>query len=226
MTVPPAPGAALRHIAVEGVIGVGKTTLALRLADHLGAELLREQPADNPFLERFYAEGAAYALPAQLCFLVERARQMQALAEPEMFARTVVSDYLFDKDTIFARLNLDDEEFRLYGLIHAHVAPRVPAPHLVVWLRAPVAVLQERIRRRGIGMEQLIPAGYLERLDDAYAAHFAAYRAAPLLALDTERFHPAASGADFAELLRRIDAVLAGGAAPGLAPRPPAGVSG
>lgn len=213
MTAPapqPSPGGGPRHIAVEGVIGVGKTTLALRLAAHLQAQLVREQPEDNPFLERFYAEGTAWALPVQLFFLIQRARQLQELAQPEMFAPTVVSDYLFDKDAIFARLNLSDEEYGLYGRIHAYVAPRVPAPQLVVWLRAPVETLLGRIRRRGIGMEQLIPARYLERLDEAYVAHFAAYRAAPVLAVDTERFHPAADGADFAALMRRIDAALSG----------------
>lgn len=195
---------ALRHVAVEGVIGVGKTTLALRLAAHWGAELVREQPEENPFLERFYREGAAYALPVQLFFLFQRAWQQRAVAQPGIFSPCVVSDYLFDKDHLFARLNLSDEEYGFYAQIHARLAPRVPAPDLVIWLRAPTATLLERIRQRGIRMEQRIEAGYLERLADAYAQHFAAYRAAPLLVLDTERFHPAASDADFAELLRLL----------------------
>ncbi len=195
-----------RHIAVEGVIGVGKTTLAVRLAAHLQAELLCEQPADNPFLERFYGDDAGYALPAQLFFLLQRVRQLQVLAQPGMFTAAVVSDYLFDKDALFARLNLSDEEYVLYARIHAWLVPRVPPPHVVIWLRAPVPVLLERIRRRGIGMEQGIRADYLERLAEAYAAHFAAYRAAPVVAIDTERFHPAASDGDLAELLRRIAA--------------------
>jgi deoxyguanosine kinase len=197
----------LRHIAVEGVIGVGKTTLAVRLAAHLQAGLLCEQPADNPFLERFYeGDGAGYALPAQLFFLFQRLRQLRVLAQPGLFTAAVVSDYLFDKDALFARLNLSDEEYALYRHVHSRLAPRVPPPHVVVWLRAPVPVLLERIRCRGIGMEQRIGAVYLERLADAYAAHFAAYRAAPVVAIDTERFHPAASDGDFAELLRRIAA--------------------
>ena len=210
MSAPAADGGSACHIAVEGVIGVGKTTLALRLAAHLQARLVREQPEENPFLARFYAEGAAWALPVQLHFLLQRARQLQEPVRPEMSAPTVVSDYLFDKDAIFARLNLSDEEYGLYARIHGCVAPRVSAPRLVVWLRAPVATLLGRIRGRGIGMERLIPAAYLQRLDDAYAAHFAAYRAAPVLAVDTERFHPAADAADFAELMRRIDAALSG----------------
>lgn len=197
-----------RHIAVEGAIGVGKTTLAVRLARHFRAVLVREQPEDNPFLERFYGDASGYALQAQLFFLFQRARQQQALAQPQIFAPQAVSDYLFDKDELFAGLNLSDEEYRLYARIHAWIAPRVPAPDLVLWLRAPTALLLERIRRRGIRMEQRIAPGYLDRLADAYAAHFAAYRAAPVLAIDTEGFHPAADEADFAALLARIERAL------------------
>ena len=211
---PPSPDAGgaggLRYIAVDGIIGVGKSTLALRLAAHLGAELICERPDENPFLERFYREGAAYALPVQLVFLLQRAGQLQLLAQPGRFAPCVVSDYLFDKDALFARLNLSDEEFRLYALLHARLAPGVPVPQLVIWLRAPMPTLLDRIRRRGIRMEQRIAADYLERLEAAYAAHFAGYRAAPVLAVETEGFHPAASDADFDELLRRMAAAVAG----------------
>ncbi len=200
----------LRYIAVEGVIGVGKTTLAVRLAAFLHAELVCERPDDNPFLERFYRDGSVHALPAQVFFLLQRAAQLQRLAQPAMFAPCAVSDYLFDKDALFARLNLSDEEYLLYMLLHGRLAPSVPAPQLVLWLRAPMPTLLARIRRRGIRMEQRIAADYLERLDDAYTRHFADYRVAPVLAIETERFHPAASDADFDELLRRMAAAIAG----------------
>jgi deoxyadenosine/deoxycytidine kinase len=194
------------HIAVEGPIGVGKSSLALRLARHLNAELMLEQPAENPFLQRFYADMPGYAFQTQLFFLFQRMRQMQALAQPSVFAAQVVSDFLFAKDAIFARLNLSDDEHRLYQQMYAQLAPQVREPDLVIWLQAPASVLLQRIRRRGIAMEQAIESAYLERLADAYAAHFHAYDGAPVFAVATERFNPAERDADFALLLERLAA--------------------
>ena len=114
-----------RHIAIEGPIGVGKSTLARKLAAHLGADLMLEQPQENPFLDRFYEDMPGYAFQTQLAFLFQRVKQMQAVAQPGMFANAVVSDFLFEKDAIFARLNLSDDEFRLYFQMYEQVAPQV-----------------------------------------------------------------------------------------------------
>lgn len=195
-----------RHIAIEGPIGVGKSSLARRLASHLGAELLLEQPLDNPFLERFYGDMAGYALQVQLAFLFQRVKQVRQLAQPGMFAQAIVSDYVFAKDALFARLNLSDDEYRLYAQMHGQVAPQVPEPDLVIWLQAGPATLMQRIRQRGIGMEQGIGEDYLQRLADAYVEYFHAYDAAPVFAVGTEGFNPVESDADFAVFIERLTA--------------------
>lgn len=195
-----------RHIAIEGPIGVGKSSLARRLASHLGAELLLEQPLDNPFLERFYGDMPGYALQVQLAFLFQRVKQVRQLAQPGMFAQAIVSDYVFAKDALFARLNLSDDEYRLYAQMHAQVAPQVPEPDLVIWLQAGPATLMQRIRRRGIGMEQGIGEDYLQRLADAYVEYFHAYDAAPVFAVGTEHFNPVENDADFAVFVERLAA--------------------
>jgi len=195
-----------RHIAVEGPIGVGKSTLAARLARHLGAEPMFERPAENPFLQRFYADMPGYAFQTQLFFLLQRWGQMQVLAQPSVFGSAVVSDFMFAKDAIFARLNLSDEEHRLYRQMVAHLALRVREPDLVIWLQAPTSTLLQRIRRRAISMEQGIAPDYLERLAGAYAAHFEAYEGAPVFAVATEHFNPAERDADFALLIERLAA--------------------
>jgi deoxyadenosine/deoxycytidine kinase len=195
-----------RHIAIEGPIGVGKSSLARKLGVHLGADLLLERADENPFLERFYADVPGYALQTQLFFLFQRMKQMRALAQPGMFASGVVSDFLFAKDALFARLNLDDEEHRLYAQIQAQLAPQVAEPDLVVWLQASPSALLQRIHQRGIPMERAIDADYLQRLCDAYVEHFRAYAGAPVLAVVTDRFNPLDRAADFALLLERMTA--------------------
>ena len=194
-----------RHIAIEGAIGVGKSTLARRLAAHLGAELLLEQAEENPYLDRYYDDPAGYAFQTQVFFLFQRVRQVSALAQTGMFAPVVVSDYMFAKDGLFARMTLSDEEFALYRQMYAQVEPRVPQPDLVIWLQAPVAHLMQRIRQRGIAMEQRIAAAYLERLDAAYAGYFETFERAPVLVVQTANFHPAAREADFRALMDAID---------------------
>lgn len=152
------------HIVVEGPIGVGKTTLAKRLADSLQAELILERPEQNPFLERYYRDPVNAALPAQLYFLLERARTAQALRQGDMFAPRRVVDFLLDKDRLFAQLTLNDDELRLYEQIYASLTLDAPAPDLVIYLQAPVDVLLERIAKRGIAYEQAIGRAYLSRL--------------------------------------------------------------
>ena len=195
-----------RHIAVEGPIGVGKSSLARRLAVHLGADLLLEQPEENPFLHRFYEDMPGYAFQTQLFFLFQRLKQMQAAAQPGMFASGVVADFLFAKDALFARLNLSDDEFRMYATMYAHAAPQVREPDLVIWLQASPETLMERIRRRNLRMEQGIPPEYLQRLCDAYVEYFHVYDGAPVFALGTEHFNPIDRDADFALLLQRLAA--------------------
>ena len=193
-----------RFIAVEGPIGVGKTTLASRLAATLGAELVLERPEENPFLERFYRNPRAGALPAQLYFLFQRLQQLSALKQPDLFAPVRVADYLIDKDRLFARTTLDEEEYRLYEQVYGHMASDVPRPDLVIYLQARVDVLLGRIARRGVRYEQFISRAYLERLNDAYARFFHDYDATPLLIVNAAAIDLAASDADYEELLAAV----------------------
>ena len=196
--------ARFRHIAVEGPIGAGKTTLAHLLAARIGAELMLEQPAENPFLDRFYDDMPGYAFQTQLFFLFQRLKQVQAAAQPGMFASAVVGDFLFAKDSLFARLTLSDDEFRLYSQMYAQIAPQVREPDLVVWLQAAPATLLQRIRGRALRMEQGLTAEYLQRLCDAYVEYFHAYEGAPVFAIGTEHFNPVDREADFETLLQRL----------------------
>ena len=193
-----------RYIAIEGPIGAGKSSLARRLAERLGAELLLEQAEANPFLERFYDDVAGYAFQTQLFFLFQRLKQVQTLSQTGMFSRGVVSDFLFAKDALFARLNLSDDEYRLYAQMYAQVVPQVPQPDLIIWLQAAPQTLLRRIRRRGIAMEQGITEAYLQRLCDAYVEHFRSHEGAPVFTVVTEHFDPLGRAADFELLLARL----------------------
>lgn len=193
-----------RFIVIEGPIGVGKTTLASKLANALAAELILEHADDNPFLERFYRNPRAGALPTQLYFLFQRAQQMSALKQQDLFTPLRIADYLIDKDRLFARTTLEDEEYRLYEQVQAKLAIDAPRPDLVVYLQAPVDVLLARIARRGIRYEQFIDRAYLERLNDAYARFFHEFEAAPLLIVNAAAIDPIGSEADFEELLTAI----------------------
>ncbi len=197
---------ALRHIAIEGVIGVGKSSLARRLGAHLNAELMMETPDENPFLERFYADQPGYAFQTQLSFLFQRLKQVQGMSQPGMFSPVIVSDFVFAKDSLFAQLNLSDEEFRLYSHMYTQAAQQVPEPDLVIWLQASPATLLSRVQRRGIRMESSIDEGYLSRLCTTYAEHFASYDGAPVFTVDTERFNPANQEADFSTLIQVLSA--------------------
>lgn len=193
-----------RYVVVEGPIGVGKTSLARRLAASWNAELVLEQAEANPFLERFYRDPASSALPAQLHFLFQRSQQLSALRQDDLFAALRVADYLLEKDRLFARVTLDETEFALYEQVYARMVVDPPRPDLVIYLQAPVDVLLERISRRRIQAEQLIERAYLEKLNDAYARFFHDYDAAPLLIVNAATLDPLASEEDYAELLGAI----------------------
>lgn len=200
------PFARFRHIAIEGPIGVGKSSLTRKLAARFGARAFFEKPEENPYLERYYAAGTEdlsanpYALQTQLFFLFQRLEQMRELAQGGMFDGGLVSDFTFEKDALFARLTLGDEDHGLYTQIYRRYAPRVPAPDLVIWLQAPTPTLRARIARRGLAMEQGIADDYLQQLADAYRPHFEA-SPVPWLAIDTEAFNPAERETDMARLL-------------------------
>ncbi len=200
----PSPFERYRHIVIEGPIGAGKTSLARLLAERFGAETVLEEPADNPFLERFYRDSRRYALPTQLYFLFQRVAQLRELSQRDLFAQAVVGDFLLDKDPLFARLTLDDDELRLYQNILASVQPQAPVPDLVICLQAQPDTLIERIRRRGIEMESSISETYLRALIEQYSRYFHDYDAAPLLIVNTERLNPVDSEDDFQTLVRHL----------------------
>jgi deoxyguanosine kinase len=193
-----------RYIVVEGPIGVGKTSLARRLGKSFGCELVLEQDAENPFLERFYRDPRSAAFQTQLYFLFQRARQLQDLRQTDLFEHVRVADYMLDKDRLFARLTLDDQEYALYEQVYERLAIDAPAPDLVVYLQAPVDVLLDRIARRGIEYEQQIERRYLERLNDAYARFFLEFDAAPLLIVNAGDIDPIGSDADYQGLLAEV----------------------
>ena len=193
-----------RHIAVEGPIGAGKTSLARRMAGRLSAELMLEQPAENPFIARFYQDMARHALPTQLFFLFQRARQLETLAQPDMFGRPTVSDFLLDKDPLFARITLSGDELALYQKIYDAIRPQAAAPDLVVYLQAQPATLYERVRRRAVDFERGISEDYLALLAEGYARFFYGYSAAPVLIVNSENLNFAVRDADLELLLARM----------------------
>jgi deoxyguanosine kinase len=199
-----------QFIVIEGPIGVGKSSLTRRLCASLGAEAVLEQAAENPFLERFYRNPRDGALPAQLYFLFQRAQQLAALNQQDMFAPLRVADYLLEKDRLFARVTLDDAEFGLYEQVYTKLDVQAPKPDLVVYLQAPVDVLLERIAKRGIRYEQQIERAYLERLNEAYARFFHEYEAAPLLIVNAASIDPINNQADYDELLAAVQRMKRG----------------
>lgn len=194
----------LRYVVVEGPIGAGKSSLARRLAEALEAELLLEDPASNPFLRSFYDDPERHALPAQLFFLFQRVEQVRALRQADMFKGVTVADFFFDKDPLFARLTLSDDELGLYRKIFEHLSPQAPSPDLVIYLQASPRTLSERVRRRGMGYERNLSEPYLARLSEAYSRFFHDYSAAPVLVVNSERLNFVDREEDFALLLRRI----------------------
>jgi deoxyadenosine/deoxycytidine kinase len=192
------------YIVVEGPIGVGKTSLAHLLAGLDGADLLLEQPEANPFLGNFYQDPRRWALATQLFFLFQRVNQLSGLKQLDLFERPTVADFLFDKDPMFARLTLSDDEFALYQRIYEHLAPQAVAPDLVIYLQAPVETLMVRVRRRAAAYERGISEEYLARLTEAYGRFFHAYDAAPLLIVNSRNLNFVDRPGDFDLLLQRI----------------------
>ena len=199
-----------RYIVVEGPIGAGKTSLALRLAERINATTLLEDPKSNPFLAQFYRDMRRYALPTQLFFLFQRVAQLENLKQPDLFGKPTVADFTLAKDPLFARLTLDDAEYQLYDKIHAHVQPQVPVPDLVIYLQASVETLVSRVKRRGVPSESGIDEGYLRRLSEAYTKYFHHYEDSPLLIVNSERLNFVDVPEHLDLLLERIDKMRGG----------------
>jgi len=194
----------LRYLVVEGPIGAGKTSLARRLGARLSADLVLEQPTENPFIARFYQDMARYALPTQLFFLFQRARMIEPLKQPDMFSRPAVADFLLDKDLLFARITLSGDEFSLYQKIYGALRPQAPVPDLVIYLQAQPAVLIERVHRRAAAFERGISEEYLALLAESYARFFYHYTAAPVLIVNSENLNFVERDADFELLVSRV----------------------
>jgi len=197
-------------IAVEGPIGVGKTTLAKRLARSFNYDTLLEQAEDNPFLERFYQDRKAGALPTQLYFLFQRAKQIQEIRQGDMFQQVRVADFLIEKDQLFAQVTLDDEELKLYQMVYQQLTIDAPRPDLVIYLQAPTDVLLERVQRRGIETEKSIEVDYLAQLNDAYTQFFYYYDEAPLLIVNATDIDLANSESDYHNLVEYMLGIKSG----------------
>ena len=193
-----------RYIAVEGPIGVGKTSLSQRLAESFDYELLLENSEENPFLDRFYKDPKQHALSTQLFFLLQRAQQLQELRQEDMFQPLLIADWLIDKDQLFAKENLDSDEYALYVNVFKHLTVDVPIPNLVVYLQAPTDILIERIQKRGIPAEQNIERGYIENLSAAYTEFFHYYNKSPLLIINTSEINLVSDDDDYQHLVDYI----------------------
>ena len=199
-----------RFIVVEGPIGVGKTSLATRLAESFSGELVLEQVEQNPFLEQFYKSRKTAALPAQLFFLFQRARQLEELRQSDMFAPVRIADFHIAKDRLFAELNLSRDELGLYDQIVDKLDIKAPEPDLVVYLQASVDSLMTRIAERSIPYERMIDRAYLEKLADAYARYFHSYDETPLLIVNASSIDPVRNEADYEALFEQVSRISGG----------------
>lgn len=194
-----------RYLVVEGPIGSGKSTLARLLAERYGADVLMEDANANPFLPQFYRDMKRYALATQMFFLFQRVNQLAAIRQPDLFEKKTIADYMLAKDTLFAKLTLDDNEFALYSQLYNHLRPQAPTPDLVIYLQASVDALMQRIARRARPMERGINEEYLMRLSDTYTQYFYDYNESPVLIVNSDRFNFADNSADLDMLVKRID---------------------
>jgi deoxyadenosine/deoxycytidine kinase len=193
-----------RYIVIEGPIGAGKTSLARVMSERTGGRALLEDPDANPFLPGFYQDRARYALPTQLYFLFQRANQVRALSQADLFSGPAIADFMLDKDHLFARLTLNDDEFALYRQVYAQLKPQAPVPDLVIYLQASAEKLIERVRRRGVSYERDIPDEYLVQLAETYARFFYQFDAAPVLIVNSDHLNFVDQPGDFDLLLRRM----------------------
>jgi len=198
------------YIVVEGPIGVGKTTLAKRLAKTFNTELMLELATDNPFLPRFYSDPKSVALPTQLYFLFQRAKQIESLRQTDMFKPVQVSDFLMEKDKLFASVTLDEDELFLYNEVYDKLTLDAPEPDLVIYLQAPLDVLMQRIIERGLDYERPINRNYVKKISDAYIEFFYYYTSSPLLIVNTDDFDLSSSNKDFELLLEQIQNISPG----------------
>lgn len=199
-----------RYIAVEGPIGVGKTSLSKRLAETFNYELLLERSDDNPFLERFYQNPKQHALSTQLFFLFQRTQQIQELRQNDMFEPIRIADFLIEKDQLFAQQNLEPDEYELYLNVYQHLIIDAPVPDLVIYLQAPTRVLLDRIKQRGIEAEQLIDMGYLENLNSAYTEFFHYFTKTSLLIVNSAEIDLVNNDDDYQQLVDYIMSISAG----------------
>ena len=200
----------LRYIVIEGPIGVGKTSLAKKLANEFNNELLLEKPDENPFLASFYQNPRQYALSAQLHFLLQRSQQVQDFRQSDLFRRSYVADFMVDKDRLFAQLTLNSDELALYQQIYQHLTLDAPKPDLVIYLQAPVGTLRERISQRGIAYEQQIRDDYLQRLSESYTRFFYDYDDSALLTVNTQSVDLINDDDDYQAILDKITNIHSG----------------
>lgn len=202
--------AARKYIVIEGPIGVGKSSLAKKLANTFASSLLLERPAENPFLERFYKTPKRFALPTQLFFLFQRVRQLADIKQEDMFTPGRVADFMLEKDPLFAQITLDDDEFRLYQQVYQNLTIDRPEPDLVIFLQAPVNVLQQRIKKRRVKYEQDMDVSYLQKLSDAYTTYFHRYSETPLLIINAAEINPIDNQEHYHALVNQIDRIQGG----------------
>ena len=202
--------AKFRYIVIEGPIGVGKTSLANKLADEFDSELLLERAEENPFLANFYQNPRQYALSAQLHFLLQRAQQVQDFRQNDLFRGSYIADFMVDKDRLFAQMTLDKDELELYEQIYTHLTLDAPRPDLVIYLQAPLQTLRERITRRGIDYEQQIRDEYLLRLSESYTRFFYDYDDSALLTVNTQSVDLINNAEDYQAILEKINNIHSG----------------
>ena len=193
-----------KYIAIEGPIGVGKTTLANKIATTFNYDAFLEQPAENPFLKNFYRNPSQSALATQLFFLFQRMQQIQDLKQRSLFETVRVADFLIEKDRLFAEVTLSNEEMDLYDKVYDHITLDAPTPDLVIYLRAPIDVLKERITKRGNINEQYLTLEYLDKLNDAYSRFFLDYNDAPLLIINAADINLESNESDYESLITTI----------------------